>query len=144
MPVFKGFDDTHVQLSSISYKHAKCCVHYLYIRKHRLAYILSLKYLISRTCLFELLHCTPLCGKTLLCIIPLKGKQAQTRIPKYKTMCVYIQYFPRPEINAISDPCLSPAGIPAAYQIRITNNLPPPPPLSKSTAQCTYLLKKTS
>ena len=34
LPTFKGFYDRHVQLTSMSYIHAKCRVRYVYIRKH--------------------------------------------------------------------------------------------------------------
>ena len=38
LPAFKGFYDTHAQLTSVSYKHAKRRLRYMYIRKQRLAH----------------------------------------------------------------------------------------------------------
>ena len=38
LPVFKGMYDTHTQLASVSYRHAKRCVHCVHICKYWLAY----------------------------------------------------------------------------------------------------------
>ena len=34
LPAFKGLYDTHTQLASISHRHAKCCVRYVYIHTY--------------------------------------------------------------------------------------------------------------